>query len=165
LNYLYTNSKQLVNNFAYAYWKYYGEQNKINELSSLVDKTIQKFIIPTQNNESYMEYAKDKWGKEELFTFNNYGWFQFSSVKSAITGSANLEQALNQMCAAKVSPKKAETMKYEICDQMSEQVITDAVRLMEEWGVLLPKDIKIVFCDDVNCHMCQVENLWDGRIY
>ena len=157
--------EQLVNNFAYAYWRYYGEQKKLNELCSIVDETILKFTAPTHNNESYMDYAKNMWGTEELSTFNNYGWFQFSSVQAAITEAPNLEQALNRMCSAKVSPKKAETMKYEICDQMAANVLTDAVRLMKDWGVLLPEDSKIVLSDDINCHMCQVENLCDGRVF
>ena len=151
--------EQLVNNFAYAYWQYYGEKKKLKEFCSIVDETIQKFTIPTRNNKSYIDYAKDKWGKEELFTFNNYGWFQFSSVKTAITGAQNLEQALNRMCSSQVFPNKAETMQYEICDQMAAQVVADAVRSLKKWGVLLPENIEIVFCDDVNCHMCQAENI------
>ena len=151
--------EQMVNNFAYAYWQHYGEPKKLKELCSIVDETIQKFSIPAQNNESYIEYAKDKWGKEELFTFNNYGWFQFSSVRAAIAKASTLEQALSQMCSVKVVPVKTETMNYEICDQMAAQIIADAVRNLKDWGVLLPEDIKIVFCDDVNCHMCQAEYL------
>lgn len=46
---------------------------------------------------------------KELFSFNNYGWFQFSSVQTAITEAPSLEQALNRMCSAKASPKKVET--------------------------------------------------------
>lgn len=151
--------EQLVNNFAYAYWQYYGEQKKIEELCSIVDKAIMKLTNPTHDNESYLDYAKEKWGKEELFTFNNYGWFQFSSVRAAITGGIDLEQALSRMCSCKISPKKAEIMKYDIGDQMAAQVVADAVRLMKDWGVLLPEDIKVVFCDDVNCHMCQAERI------
>lgn len=157
--------EQLVNNFAYAYWKYYGEDEKLKELCSIVEKTIQKFNIPTSNNECYMDYAKKMWGTEELFTFNNYGWFQLSSVQAAITAGTNLEQALNRMCSAKVSLKKAEILKYEVCDQMAGQVVADAMRVMKDWGVLLPEANEIVFCDDVNCHMCRVENLRDGSIY
>ena len=99
------------------------------------------------------------WGTEELLSFNNYGWFQFSSVQAAIKEAANLEQILNVMCSAKVSPQKGETLQYEICDQTSPQVLADAVRIMKDWGVLLPESKEIVFGDDVNCHMCQVENL------
>lgn len=67
-----------------------------------------------------------------LFTFNNYGWFQFSSVQAAITAGTNLEQALNRMCSAKVSLKKAEILKYEVCDQMAGQVVADAMRVMKD---------------------------------
>ncbi len=157
--------EQLVNNFAYAYWKHYGEREKLNKLCSIVGETIQKLTVPTCNNENYLDYAKNAWGTEELFSFNNYGWFQFSSVQAAITEAPNLEQALNRMCSAKVSPKKIETLKYDVCDQMASRVVADAVRLMKNWGILLPEGCEIVFCDDVNCHMCQVENLHDGTVY
>ena len=42
-------------------------------------------------------YAKRMWGTEELYSFNNYGWFQFSSVQAATKETPNLEQALNRM--------------------------------------------------------------------
>ena len=37
--------------------------------------------------------------------------------------------------------------------------IADAVRNLKDWGVLHPEDIEIVFCDDVNYHMCRAEYL------
>lgn len=157
--------EQLVNNFAYAYWQHYGEQKKIKTLSFFVDETIRKFTIPSSGNEDYMDYAKRVWGTEELYSFNNYGWFQFSSVQAAITEAPNLEQALNRMCFSQLSPRKVETLEYEISEQMASQVVADAVRLMKDWGVLLPERNEIIFCDDVNCHMCQVENLHDGRVF
>lgn len=157
--------EQLVNNFAYAYWKHYGEQAKLDSLCSIVNETIKRFSIPAHNNESYLDFAKNLWGTEELFTFNNYGWFQFSSVQAAMKESLDLEQALNRMCATKISTQKVDTLKYEICDQMASQVVADAVMLMKDWGVLLPSGSEIVFCDDVNCHMCQVENILDGRVF
>lgn len=155
--------EQLVNNFAYAYWRHYGEEKKLKDLRSIVGETIQKFSIPAHDNESYLDYAKRVWGTDELFSFNNYGWFQFSSVQAAITEAPELEQVLNRMCSAKVSPKKSETFEYEMSEQMPGQVIADAVRLMKDWGVLLPEGNEIVFCDDVNCHMCEVENLQDSE--
>lgn len=157
--------EQLVNNFAYAYWKHYGEQRKREELCSIVDETVGEFSVPASGNESYMDYAKNNWGTEELFTFNNYGWFQFSSVRAAITDAPDLGQALNRMCSAEIFPKKAETLSYDVDDRMPARVVADAVSRMKAWGVRLPEDNGIVFCNDVNCHMCQVVNLRDGRVF
>lgn len=157
--------EQLVNNFAYAYWKHYGEQKMLKELCSIVSETIHKFFVPANNNESHIDYAKSKWGTEELYSFNNYGWFQFSCVMAAITASPDLELALRSMCAANVSPRETETLHYEISGQMAAQVVADAVRLLKGWGVHLPDDHAIVFCNDVNCHMLQAENLRDGSVY
>ena len=157
--------EQMVNDFAYAYWKYYGEQEKLKELDYIIEETIQKFTIPADNSVSYLDYAKDKWGTEELFTFNNNGWVQFSSVKAAITGGTSLEQALSRMCSGKISPQIPKVMEYKICTQMPVQIIADAVKELRGWGVSLPEGNEIVFGEDVNCHMCQIENLRDGRIF
>ncbi len=104
--------EQLVNNFAVAYWQHYGEQEKINELKSIVHNTINKFIVPTHENINYMHYAKEKWGHEELNNFNNYGWFQFSSVKNAISSNQSLEDALSDMSSLRIQSQKKETFLF-----------------------------------------------------
>ena len=65
----------------------------------------------------------------------------------------------------KISPQSPKVMKYKICTQMPVQIIADAVKELRGWGVCLPEGNEIVFCEDVNCHMCQIENLRDGRIF
>ena len=101
----------------------------------------------------------------------SYAFFSITSVtsfalSSKTTGTFSLIiPAFSPAISAKVSPKKIETLKYDVCDQMASQVVADAVRLMKNWGILLPEGYEIVFCDDVNCHMCQVENLHDGTVY
>ena len=106
-----------------------------------------------------LEYAKKNWGNEDFFTFNNYGWFQFSCVGTAMNWGGDLEQALNKMCSLKVSPQRSETRTYEIYDDMAEKVVADAVKNLKAWGIELTEKVQVVFCDDVNCHMCQVEKI------
>ena len=151
--------EQLVNNFAFAYWLHYGEQKKLNDFVSIVNDTIQKFTVPATDYVSYMEYAKENWGTDTMCTFNNYGWFQFSCVQTAIIQKQSLEQALMNMCAFKVSPQEACTLEYLTYDKMAIQVVSDATKVLKKWGIFLPKNIDISFCNDVNCHMCQVENI------
>lgn len=40
---------------------------------------------------------------------------------------------------------------------MAIQVIGDTTRILRNWNIVLPQNIKIVFCNDLNCHMCKVK--------
>ena len=157
--------EQLVNNFAAAYWRHYGEAEKLAELGRLVDETLQKLPVPVQDGEDYLAYAKRVWGSDVFFTFNSYGWFQFSGVKAAIAREESLAQALAAMGVGEIVPQDAQTLCYAVCEQMSGQVVADAVQRIKSWGAALPEDAEVVFCDDVNRHMCQAIDLADGRIY
>lgn len=84
-------------------------------------------------------------GHEELNNFNNYGWFQFSSVKNAISSNQNLEDALSDMSSLRIQSQKKETFKYKVDDKMAIQVIGDATKILRNWDIILPKNIKIVF--------------------
>lgn len=77
----------------------------------------------------------------------------------------NLQQALNQMCAGEISSQKEETLNYTVCSEMPMQVVSEAAMKLKEWGVRLPEKIEIMFSDDVNCHMCRVEDLTSGSVY
>ena len=156
--------EQLVNNFACAYWKFYGELEKLEDVNEIVRDTLSQFTVPDQKNVGYMEYAKENWGTDNFFTFNNYGWFQYNSVLTAIAGMQNLEQVLDIMCDGKILPQRSDLFKYKVCDEMPMQIVEEAVKNLKEWGLCLPKKIEVVFCDDVNLHKCQVENLKTGEI-
>ena len=157
--------EQLVNNFANAYWKYYGELEKLEEVNEIVNDTISKFAVPDQKNVGYMEYAKENWGADDFFSFNNYGWFQYNSVLAAMSGTQNLKQVLHEMCGDKIFTQKPELLKYTVRDDTPMLIVTDAVEILRKWGVCLPEKVDVVFCDDVNQHRCQVEDLITGQIY
>lgn len=151
--------EQLVNHFAYAYWMHYGEPEKVQALTSIVHKALDKLTAPVPNPIHHLDYAKSNWDKAELYSFNNYGWFQFRCVQAAIAESHSLEQVLNYMCSFKVAVQKPKILEYEISTTMAPQVIADAAKMLKKWGIALPDKIDIVFCNDVNCHMCKVEEV------
>ena len=49
-------------------------------------------------------------------------------------------------------------LSYEIHEEMAESVVSDAVGILRQWGVTLPKGIPVVLSDDVNCHMFHCED-------
>lgn len=148
--------EQLVNDFATAYWRRFGEQEKMSELCALVEQTIPKFTVPAQRTDTYMDYARKNWGQDELADFNNYGWFQFSSVQNAISGNQSLEQAINHMISVQLPSRSRELFVYDVNEQMAFRVVEDAVSILTDYGIILPQDIKVVFGDDLNCQMCRV---------
>lgn len=82
--------EQFVNNFAIAYWRHYGEIEKLETVCSIVHESLSRFVVPAQNNINHLVYGKEQWGKEEFYNFNNYGWFQFSCVQNSISQQISL---------------------------------------------------------------------------
>ena len=93
--------EQLVNDFAVAYWNYYGEPEKLEELYDIVTYAVEHVGDNYKNGVDYMENAKKHSTrnsiKREFFNFNDYGWFQFSSVKHSIEQNKSLEEVLKEM--------------------------------------------------------------------
>lgn len=151
--------EQWVNNFAIAYWRHYGEIEKLETLRSIVHEALSKFIVPTDNNKNHLDYAKEQWGKEELYSFNNYGWFQFRCVEQSISQQLSLEQVLRDMGLTNIQWQKEMLLEYKVDERMPYQVIEDAQHLLYSWGISLPKEISVVLSDDPNCHMCQSKRM------
>lgn len=143
----------LVNDFAVSYWRHYGEPEKCNALYAIVREAIGRFTAPTQQN--YMDYAKELWGKEALYNFNNYGWFQFSCVQNAIAKNQTLEQVMKQMGLVDIYPQKKTVLEYSVNDRTPFRVVDEAVKVLVSWGVSFPKDLRVLLSNDPNCHMCQ----------
>ena len=152
--------EQLVNNFAIAYWRHYGEAEKFERLSSIIKGLLGKFVVPAKDNESYMIYAKENWGTEEFYSFNNYGWFQFSCVEHSISKQITLEGALLNMGLTHVQSRKKQLLAYDVDCRMAYKVIKDATEILCDWGVILPREVNVILSDDPNCHMCQSKPIY-----
>ena len=144
--------EQLVNNFAVAYWRHYGEPGKLDALSALVPSVLSRLVSPVRDGSGYMDYAKDKWGQGEFFTFNNYGWFQFSSVQAAISHPQSLEQALSRMFPFQGHPFRKETLSYPLQEGSASEIIESAVSRLAGNSVILPQKVPVILTEDVNCH-------------
>ena len=83
----------LVNDFAVAYWVYYGEQEKLNYLKHMVTKAFSRFKNPAPGIH-YIDYAITNWNNPDFWTFNNYGWFQFSCVRNSLSNPKTLKEML-----------------------------------------------------------------------
>lgn len=136
--------EQLVNDFAVAYWKYYGEEEKISELEDIVNYAVEHVGTNFENNVDYLELGKkNSNGKtfyNSFFNFNDYGWFQFSSVKNSFETNKSLEDVLKKMGFSDFKLSKGKKLIYkEINEDVSTQIINDAVYNFNEWGLKFPK--------------------------
>lgn len=144
--------EQLVNDFAVAYWLYYGEEEKINELEDIVEYAVNNIESDVKDGQTYMEFAKENWNKFSFNTFNNYGWFQFSCVKESLNKRKSLEDVIKEMGIENISLPEPELLQYpEINEEVSTQIVNDAVENFHKWGLEFPK-VYQSFNDDPNAN-------------
>ena len=135
--------EQLVNDFAVAYWKYYGEEEKVSELKDIVDYAVKNVGTNYINGVDYLALGKENSnGKsfyDSFFNFNDYGWFQFSSVKHSFETDKSLKDVLAEMGFENFDLGERKTLAYsEINEDSSTKVINDAVENFRNWGLKYP---------------------------
>lgn len=142
--------EQLVNDFAVAYWMRYGESERLSLLKETVDYATTHIDGVDFSKVDYIEYANKNWNKWKFKSFNGYGLFQFTSTKKAIENQKNLTQVLEEMG---IKDFKLEDKKYleypEINEEVSTEIINDAVENIRNWGLEFP-DARQHFSNDPN---------------
>ncbi len=144
--------EQLVNDFALAYWLYYGEEEKISELENIVNYAVDNIKSDAPEGVSYIKFAEENWNKPSFNTFNNYGWFQFSSVKESLNKRLSLTDVLKEMGIKNINLPEKELLQYsEINEKTSTQIINDAVENFHKWGLEFP-EVYQTFSDNPNAN-------------
>ena len=132
-------AEQLVNDFAYAYWDYYGNQEKLNQVEEIINYAHNHIENEEGRTMNYMDYAKKNWNKKSFYTFNNYGYFQFSSVKETFKNRKNLETVLKEMGITTADLTKTKVLNYSTINKdVSDQILYDAIDNIHEWGLKYP---------------------------
>jgi len=157
--------EQLVNAFAVAFWRHFGEEEKLNQLEFIVGYALENFISPADEGVSHLDYAREMFDTgrfEEFFNFNDYGWFQFNLVREALLDTRSLEEILAEM-GVDVQAMPQRTLTYETLNEEAVlQIIADAISILREMGALTP-DAFIAFDNDPNMHMMSIISGEDAR--
>lgn len=149
--------EQLVNDFAVAYWNYYGEPEKMEELNDIVTYAVENVGDNYEKGVDYLEFARnhsthDRFD-DDFFTFNDYGWFQFSSVKHSIEQNKSLEDVLKEMGITNFRLGKKTVLRHEMTDETeSTAIINEAVENFNDWGLYFPQTHQS-FSDDPNMNV------------
>ena len=136
--------EQLVNDFAVAYWNYYGEPEKMTELYDIVCYAVENVGDNYKNGVDYLENARANSNREDFyasfFNFNDYGWFQFSSVKHSIEQNKSLDEVLSEMGFTDFKLPERTILKHEMTDEAeSTAIVNEAVKNINEWGLKFPE--------------------------
>ena len=136
--------EQLVNDFAVAYWNYYGEPEKMDELYDIVTYAVDHIGDNAENGVDYMELAREHSSyasiDNDFFTFEEYGWFQFSSVKHSIEADKSLEEVLQDMGLENVALTEPRLLVHPVIDENESTAIFDeAVQNINDWGLKFPE--------------------------
>ncbi len=143
--------EQKVNDFAVAYWKKYGDPEKVQLLQETVNYIVSSMTDPTGGTLSTMEYGKQIWESgNPAESFEKYGWFQFNIVKEAFEKDLTLEDAFKNLGLKNTVTIDDEKLSYEaITDESCDQVIKDTAKKFKNWGLSYP-EIYHVYDDDPN---------------
>ena len=135
--------EQLANDFAVAYWKYYGEEDKVAEIEDIANYAVEHIGTHFVDGDDYMKLGRDNSTKRSFnnsfFNFNDYGWFQFSSVKHSFEEDKSLEDVLKKMGVKDFKLTEKKTLVYEkINEETSDKIVSDAVENIRSWGLKYP---------------------------
>lgn len=133
--------EQLVNDFAVAYWMMYGEEDKLARMEEITSHAMNSIQSDAKAGQSYMDFAKERWGKRGFFKFKNYGWFQFNSSHTSLQNKKDMDTVLKEMKIEGYSlPENPKKLVYgTINEEVSNQVLEDAVENINSWGLSFPK--------------------------
>lgn len=136
--------EQLVNDFAVAYWKYYGDPEKTEELRDIACYAVEHIGDNYQNGVDYMELGKANSDHSDFhasfFNFNDYGWFQFSCVKHSFEQDKSLEDVLKEMGFKDAKLTEPTLLKHEIIsEEESTRIINEAIDNFHAWGLKFPE--------------------------
>lgn len=133
--------EQLVNDFAVAYWMLYGEDYKLERMEAITMHAMNSLESDAKPGQTYMEFAKERWGKKGFFTFRNYGWFQFNSSHVSLQNRKDMDTVLKEMgIEGYTLPENPQKLIYgTINEDVSDQILVDAVENINSWGLYFPK--------------------------
>lgn len=148
--------EMFVNEFAVAYWKHMGKEDKIEELGNILKEIMSNMPSPVPDNISFVRYYESIWGTELLNDVMLYGYFQLNSVLEAIKCNKELKTVL-KVLDIELSSNTAMT-EYDgtICAKNAYKVLSNAVENINKLDIEpIQIDIELVDNPMIQCAQCE----------
>jgi len=147
-------SELFANAFAVAFWARYGDEETFNLLKELVPYALGNFYRPVAEDEDIFDLAGLFEAGEMAFTFNNYGWFQFSLVNHVLSEMRDLESIFTDagLEFSEAPPQRTLTFSSIEEDDIPE-ILAAVFTVLSEWGIEMSMPIYHMLSDDPNMHM------------
>ena len=136
-----------VNSLAVSYYRYMGDDKRLNELQQRLTKILSQFPVPMPEGESFTEFYERIWNTEQINNVMIYGYFQLNSVLEALKANRSLKDVLKEI---NIDIRDLDTKRLceaDIISANAEVFLNDAVGNLKAMGVDVP-DIRIELVDD-----------------
>lgn len=138
--------EMFVNEFAVAYYRYAGENDRLDELQSILEEIINSIPAPMPEGEAFLDYYERIWNTEELMQVMTYGYFQLNSVLEAMKKRKSFEETAGEL-GFRLHPADVKRADTEISSGNAEAVLNTALENMRMCGMTVPK-IRLELVDD-----------------
>lgn len=147
--------EMFVNEFAVGYYRYIGEDEKLNELNLILNEVIQKIPSPIPDGESFISFYERIWNTEELMNVMVYGFFQFNSVLEAMKNNGDFTDVAREL-GLLIKEAPVQKCDKEINSENAEGFLNVALENLGLFGIEVP-EIKLELCDNPMIQRAQCE--------
>ena len=156
--------EMLVNQFAVAYWKYIGREDKVKELEMLLNDILANIPSPVPNGREFTEYYESIWKPETLNSVILYGYFQLNSVLEAIRQNNDLRAVLAFMNIELTEDIVLNTYDDTICASNAHKVLNVALENLNKLEIpSLEVCLELVDNPMIQCAQEEVNGVTENR--
>ena len=156
--------EMLVNQFAVAYWKYIGREDKVKELEMLLNDILANIPSPVPNGREFTEYYESIWGPETFNSVILYGYFQLNSVLEAIRQNNDLRAVLAFMNIELTEDIVLNTYDDTICASNAHKVLNVALENLNKLEIpSLEVCLELVDNPMIQCAQEEVNGVTENR--
>ena len=89
--------EMFVNEFAVSYYRFIGENEKLNELKTNLQAVIDQVPSPVPEGQTFLSFFESIWGTEQLMDVMLYGYFQLNSVLEALKKERSFADVIGEL--------------------------------------------------------------------
>ena len=135
-----------VNEFAVGYYRFIGENEKLEELKSYLQAVTGQIPSPVPADQTFVSFFESIWGTEQMMNVMLYGYFQLSSVLEAMKNDREFSDIISELGAV-ISPAEIKKCEETISAANAEKHLSTAMENLRAMGLKVP-EISLELAED-----------------